>query len=243
MTSDLINAMEYFGEENVPRDVVRRRKSNMDAMKRFGAPVILKHMYNDQDAQQGFAVKSPNFDPDYGQTRNRDPLSHGVGYVGAVDGEMVLSTDEWYRSDGIGGIVKSSVRPADDYLPAPKYRGYGPGYLTYAIMPDVSQDVFKMNEGGVLIRTQQAQVQMGWFPEANDNDLLITCQVDRSFNVTQTFERYELKQTSPISIRGLDRKGRREYSEDFGNRHCVQQEFEMSLVPLHHELQNVSTDR
>lgn len=240
---DLINVMEYFGESNVPRDVWRRRKSNMDAMKRFGSPVIIKHMYNDEDVQEGRAVRSPNFDDDYGQTRNRDPLSHGAGFVGAVDGQMILSSNEWYRSDGTGGIIKSTTQPAEDYLLAPKYRGYGPGHLTYVIMPDVSEDVFKMSEGGVLIRTQQARVQMGWYPEANDNDLLITCQVDRAYNVVKTFERYELKQTNPVSIRGLDRKGRREYTEDFGNRHVVQQEFEMSLIPKHNELMNVDVDR
>ena len=238
-----INAMEYFGEANTPNNIVRRRSSNMSAMKRFGAPIVLKHMYNDQDVQNGNAVRSPNFDDDYGQTRNRDPLSHGVGFVGAVDGQMILSSNEWYLTNGEGNIVVSDTSPGSGYVRAPRFRGYGPGFLTYVIMPDVSEDVFKMNEGGVLIRTQQARVQMGWFPEANDNDLLVTCQVDRSFNITKTFERYELKTTNPVSIRGLDRKGRREYSEDFGNRHVVQQEYEMSLIPSHNELMTVEVDR
>lgn len=243
LRSDLILAMEYYGEPNVPRDIVRRRKSNMDAMRRFGSPVVIKHMYNDDDVQKGLAVRSPNFDDEYGQTRNRDPLSHGVGFVGAIDGVPILSSNEWYDTTGAGGILRSVEQPSSSHALAPKYRGYGPGYLTYVIMPDVSEDVFKMNDGGVLIRTQQARVQMGWFPEANDNDILITCQIDQAFRVTQTFERYELKQTNPISIRGLDRKGRREYSEDFGNRHCVQQDFEMSLTPSNSEVMAVEVDR
>lgn len=239
----LINAMEYFGEPNVPRDVVRRRKSNMDAMKRFGAPVILKHMYNDRDVKEGNAVVSPNFDSEYGQTRSRDPLSHGIGFVGAEEGVMIVSDDEWYRADGAGGIVVSPTSPGSDYVKAPRYRGYGPGYLTYLIMPDVSEDLFKLSDGGALIKVQQAKIQAGWYPEINDNDLLITCRVNNAYEVVETYERYEMKQVNPISIRGIDRKGRREYTEDFGNRHVVQQEGETTLLPKGSEPMRVAVDR
>lgn len=241
--NDLINVMEYFGDPSVPRDVWRRRVSSMQAMKRFGAPVILKHMYNDEDVQNGLAVNSPNFDSEYGQTRNRDPLSHGVGFVGAVRGQMILSSDEWYKNDGTGGIVKSLASPGSGYSHAPKYRGYGPGYLTYAIMPDTSEDVFRMNEGGALIHIQEAKIQMGFFPQINDNDLLITCELNRDYSVKKTYERYEFKQINQISIRGLDRKGRREYGEDFGNRHVIQQEGPQVLLPHKDTVYSVEVDR
>jgi hypothetical protein len=110
-------------------------------------------------------------------------------------------------------------------------------------MPDVAEDVFKLNEAGVLIRVQTAQAQMGWFPEMADNDLLITCRIDRGENVIETKERYLLKMTNPVSIRGFDRLGAREYTEDFGNRHVTDQFFEMTLIPKNDELYNVETDR
>jgi hypothetical protein len=77
----------------------------------------------------------------------------------------------------------------------------------------------------LLIRSQQAQVQMGWFPQVNDNDLIVVCTVDNAMNVTATHERYQAKQTNPVSMRGLDRKGRKERDEDFGNRHVIDQNF------------------
>jgi hypothetical protein len=237
----LTNVVRYYGEANVPRSIRRQRHSNMDTMRRFGAPVIIKKMYNDRDVQEGNAVHSPNFSDIYKQTRKDDPLSHGIGFVGATNGVMITQPGEWISPTGT--LVIQSADPGAGYTAAPKYRGYGPGYLTYVIMPDVAEDVFKLNPVGVLIRLQQAQAQMGWFPEVNDNDLLITCRVDNSDRVIETYERYLLKMTNPASMRGIDRKGRRERSEDFGNRHVTDQSFEMTLIPKHDELYRVEVDR
>lgn len=231
------NVLHYLGETSVPRNVRRRRQNNLHTMRRVGSPIIIKHMYNDEDVRNGDALESPNFSSAYGQTRHDDPLSNGVGFVG-VD----LSTNEWVSPDG-DLVVDSPTSPGPGYTPAPKYRGYGPGYLTYAILPDVSQDIFKLTETGALIRSQSAQVQMGWFPQVNDNDLIIVCTVDNAFNVTATHERYQAKQTNPVSIRGLDRKGRRERDEDFGNRHVIDQNFEMTLVPNNDVIYEVEVDR
>lgn len=237
----LTNVIRYIGEANVPRNIRQQRANNLDTMRRFGAPVVVKHMYTDRDVQEGNAVASPNFSSIYKQTRKDDPLSHGIGFVGAESGVMITSANEWISPTGT--LVTSATQPGVGYTPAPKYRGYGPGYLTYVIMPDVAEDVFKLNEAGVLIRIQTAMAQMGWFPEVNDNDLLITCQVDETESVVQTYERYLLKMTNPASMRGLDRKGRRERTEDFGNRHVTDQSFEMTLIPKHDKLYDVEVDR
>jgi hypothetical protein len=61
--------------------------------------------------------------------------------------------------------------------------------------------------------------------------------------VLKTHERYQAKQTNPITMRGLDRRGRREYSGGGGNRFAINQTFEMTLVPTTHPLQKVETDR
>lgn len=236
----LTNVMRYIGEPNVPRAIRRQRKNNLDTLRRVGSPVIVKHMYNDRDAQQGNAAKSPNFSDTYGQVRHNDPLSHGIGYVGAQDGTIITLNGEWVTPEG---ELFLGTTPPTGSVPAPKYRGFGPGYLLYAIMPDVAEDVFKLNEAGALIRVQTAQASIGWFPEVNDNDLLITCKINQAEQVVETYERYQLKMTSPSSIRGLDRLGRREYTEDFGNRHVTDQTFEMTLIPVHDELYQVEVDR
>lgn len=233
----LTNIMRYSGEPVVPRDIRRQRENNLSTLRRFGSPIIVKHMYNDLDVQNGIAEPSANFSSTYGQVRHNDPLSHGVGFV-----SVEKSDNEWTSPDGLS-IVTADTSPGAGYVQAPKYRGYGPGYLVYAILPDVSQDLFKLSETGVFIRIQQAQVQMGWFPEVNDNDLLITCLIDRAEQVVETYERYILKQTNPFSMRGVDRQGRREYSEDFGNRFITDQQFEATLVPHKDPIYDVSVTR
>jgi hypothetical protein len=229
------NVINYLGEANLPRSIRRQRQNNLSAMRRFGTPVIVKHMYNAEDVEDGIAEPSPNFSSIYKQARHNDPISHGVGYV-----SVEKATNEWVRTDG---TLYVGSTPPTGAIPAPKYRGYGPGYLIYAILPDVSEDVFKLTETGAMIRVQQAQVQMGWFPEVNDNDLLIICELDRGENIVRTKERYLLKQTNPASMRGLDRYGRRESTEDFGNRFITDQSFEMTLIPPNDELMNVEVDR
>lgn len=232
----LTNVMRYVGSADVPRSVRMQRANNLDTMRRLGSPVIVKHMFTDLDYQNSVALKSPNFSDTYGQPRHGDPISHGVGYVG-----IPASTNEWVSPTG--ALVISATDPGGGHVPAPRYRGFGPGYLMYMIMPDAAEDVFKLSEAGALMRVQTAQAQTSWFPEINDNDLIITCQIDEGERVITTFERYQAKMTNPISIRGLDRRGRREYTEDFGNRNVTDQNFEMVLIPHRDELYNVETDR
>ncbi len=228
----------YVGEPSVPQDIKRRRRQVYDAMRRFGTPVLVKHMYNPDDAKEdGIATTSPGFDPVYKQSRNRDPLSHGVGYV-----SNELSEDEWYHKT-TGVIVKSRTSPGADYEKAPKYRGFGPGFLLWIIEPDRAEDFFKVDPVGTFIKVQSALAQAPWFPEINDNDLIVNVVVDNHGNITETRERYQAKQSSPTAIRGRDRRGRREYSEDGGNRHVINQTFEMALIPDNDVLYEVETDR
>lgn len=237
MASDTLTRVgRYVGEQNVPGDVKRRRRQVYDAMRRMGNPVVIKHMYTDEDAELGIAERSPNFQDPYGQVRNEDPFSYGTGFV-----SVEKSPDEWVSPTGV--IVRSLGRPEAGYVRAPRYRGFGPGYLTYVIEPDAAEDMFKLGSGGALIKIQTATVQAPWYPDVGDNDLIVNVILDGAGRVLQTKERYQAKQTNPISVRGRDRGGRREYSEDGGNRYVINQQFEMTLVPTTNILQKVETDR
>lgn len=229
---------KYFGEKNVPVDVLRRRKSVYDMMRRMGTPILVKHRYSDFDFQQGTVKKSVVYDDIYGQTREEDPLSHGVGYTSLED-----SPNEWYDTVGDGTIVVSKTKPGSTYIKAPYYRGFGPGKLTYIIEPDRAEDYFKASTGGPLFKIMQAMAIAPWYPDINDNDLLISVVLDGAGKVVKTLERYEAKQASPISMHGLDRSGRREYSEAGGNRFVVNQQFEMVLIPHNTEYYKVEADR
>jgi hypothetical protein len=235
---DLLRVGKYVGERNVPHDVRYQRRSTSELMRRMGQPVIVKHMFNPEDELKGLARKSDNFLDAYGQVRNRDPLSYGVGYCSIEN-----STDEWIAPDG--SVVTASVSPGSGYVSAPKYRGFGPGYLTYIIEPDAAIDLYLHTQAGAFVRVQQATAVTAWFPEINDNDLIINVTLDATGHVIDTGDRYVAKKTNPISIRGTNRRGRQEYSGDRGNAHLVNQQFEMDLVPQHSgsALYDVEIDR
>lgn len=233
----VIDATAYKGEGWVPQDVRRRRKLVLDAVRRVGTPVVVKHMFNDQDYTEGRAARSPSLVSAYDQPRHDDPLSYGVGFVG-----LEPSTNEWYNTS-TGELVINAVSPGVGWIQAPLHRGFGPGYLTWIIEPDVAEDMFKITDGGVLIKTQTATAQAPWYPEMNDNDLLVNVTIDSKHKIIDTYERFQLKMTNPVSIRGHQRHGRREYTEDGGNRFVVGQSFEMALVPKTDVLYSVPIDR
>lgn len=231
------NVMHYLGEDWVPRDVVRRRKYALETLRRMGTPVIIKHMFNDQDRKAGIAEKSPGMARAYGQTRHDDPLSYGTGFV-----SVERADNEWYNTT-TGVIQIADESPGTGWAQAPLYRGFGQGHLTYIIEPDVAEDLFKLNEAGVMIEVQNATAQAPWYPEINDNDLIINVVVDNQFNILETQERYQAKMTNPITMRGLQRRGRREKTELGGNRFMINQAFEMTLIPKTDALYEVETDR
>lgn len=236
LPSGLHHVAKYVGEQNVPQDIKRIRRSTYEVMRRMGTPVIVKKMLTDRDRNLGYADHSPNFDSVYGQTRNEDPLSFGVGFV-----SKEIHPEEWLSIRG--EVFRSETNPGSEFAPAPKYRGFGPGFLTYIVEPDVAEDFYKHTPEGVLVRVQQAMAQAPWWPDINDNDLIIHVTMDASGDVVNTGERYQAKMVDPVSIRGLDRRGRTEYTGDLGNRHVINQTFQMALLPAYHVLYNVETDR
>jgi hypothetical protein len=235
--NELLYLSKYVGEESAPQDIKRLRRQVYDMMRRMGQPVIIKKMLTIDDVNNGFAERSPNFDNIYGQTRNNDHFSWGSGFV-----SKEKSDDEWIDPSS-GDIIKSDYASNSSWVKAPKYRGYGPSIVTYLIQPDAAQDFFTLTPTGAMIQVQTSQVTMGWFPKVNDNDLIINIELDENGFVASTTRRYQAKLTNPITIRGLDRKGRREYNGDLGNRHMVNQNYEMTLIPSNHVLMNVETDR
>lgn len=244
----------------VPQDVRRRRRDVENLMKRMGTPVLHKPRYNDLDFRNGLVDKSPVYDDIYEQTRNRDPLSHGVGYV-----SKELSPNEWYDANGniitgeilypsptqspSGSLSPAVGPPGAGWTQAPRYRGYGPGTMTYVIEPDRSEDFFKATTGGPLFKVQTALAIAPWWPDIDDNDILINVELDGQGNIIKTNERYECKNVNPVSMHGLNKRGRRESGSDytttgqFPNTFLMNQSFEMALVPFNDVIYDVETDR
>lgn len=231
------NTSRYFGELSVPRDVNRRRRSVYEMLRRMGTPMLVKHRYNDRDVKEGRATRAVTFDDIYEQPRNHEELTYGVGYW-----SVEMSEDEWWDGQ-TDVVVKSYTSPGPGYSLLPKYRGYGPGNLTYVIEPDVAQDFYKSTVGGPIFKVQSARAIAPWWPDINDNDLLVNVTVGRDRRIIDTHERFEAKNVNPVSMRGMDRSGRKEYTESFGNSFVVNQTFEMALIPETDVIYDVDTDR
>lgn len=233
----VIWATRYTGNEKIPQDVRRRRRQVYDAMRRLGNPVLVKHRYNFDDVSKGIAQKASSWDEVYATQRNEDPQGHGVGLV-----SVVKSDKEWITPNG--EIIPADGPPTGGNEWAPKYRGYGPGYLIYVIEPDAAQDFFKLTESGAMYKTQTATAQAPWFPIFADNDLLINVTINQRGDILDAAERFELKNVQPVAMRGLDRQGRREHDNPYGpNRYMINQTFEMAKVPDNNVLYQVETDR
>jgi hypothetical protein len=105
-------------------------------------------------------------------------------------------------------------------------------------------DFFKHTPQGVFTKVQTATAIAPWWPDINDNDLLVHVELDRSGRIIGTAERYQAKMSNPISIRGAkERRGRHEYTGDFGSRYVINTAFQMVLLPRNHEFQRVEVDR
>lgn len=236
LPSGIRHVAKYVGQRNVPADIVRQRRYTYELMRRMGTPVIIKKMFTDRDVRYKLAKPSPNFHSVYKQVRNEDRISHGTGFVSVEEAEHEYI-------DTSGKIFYSASNPGSEFAKAPKYRGFGPGYLTYIIEPDVAEDFYKHTPEGVFVRIQQARALSPWWPDINDNDLIIHVTLNERGDVVETQDRYQAKMVDPVSIRGLDRRGRREYTGDIGNRYVINQQFEMALMPENNVVYKVEIDR
>lgn len=244
------NVIRYLGDAGISQDILRRRRLSLETMRRMGTPVLIKHMFTIEDVEKGVAEPSVGLDTIYQQPIHDDQLSYGIGFVST----QKSTRGEWIKPATETEVAQLVIReePEPEWEAAPLYRGFGPGYLTYAILPDAPEDRYKLTEEGALIRVQQARLQLPWYPQVSDNDLLIPVEIDSSERIVQTFERYQLKQVYPITMRGAaalqrDGLGRREQDTinmtAGGNRHLVAQQCEANKVPETDPIYQVETDR
>jgi hypothetical protein len=200
---------------DAPQEIKRARRQVMDMLRKSGQPVILKHRFSTKDVENGVAKTCPAcWDEDLQQTRGDCPVCFRVGYVSVED-------DPTNYIDNRGRLTTD---PSTG-VAAPLFGGFGQGYLTWMIEPDASVDVFKPDEAGVMVQTQQAQGYAPWYPTLFDNDLCINVSLARDGQtVLSTNERWELKLVNPNTIRGWG-------SLPSGVVHNVWQTFEMARAP------------
>jgi hypothetical protein len=245
LTAPIYNDVRYYlGDPQVPRSIKNVRQSTMEAMRRVGTPVLLKRRYTPGDVDKGVAQVSPARDTTFGASRQNDPLSYGVGFV-----SLDTQPGEWWdpATQTLTVTDQFANAPTNTAVPAPRYRGYGPGFLTYVILPDRPEDVFRIDPRGVMTQIQQAKLQLPWWPIVGDSDIMIVVDLDQAGRIANAYERYVLHQVQPITMRGMDRSGRRETTSANagGNRFWVGQECEASMIPenSNNPIYNVEIDR
>ena len=234
------------GGRRTPQEIKRLRRENMDFCRRMGESVILKHQYNNRDYLAGQAfldnggIVTKDTDPmlakhcpacwddERDMAKNTCKVCFGVGFVSLVYDDI---THKLIENGKLSDVDLGS------HQRAPKYGGYGPGFITWMVEPDVAVDVFRINEQGVMVQTENAQGVAPWYPDLGDNDLCINVELDRNLQTIIDIEdRFQLKLTNPNTVRGFGRRG------IFQN-YKVSQQFAMARIPENTVWYDVPVDR
>ena len=222
------------GPPSTPQEIKRLRREVMDFMRKNGQPIIFRHMWNIDDKIAGLARTCPAcYNTVYEQVRNDCPVCFGFGYASVEE-----SPNTRLYIDTGGQIV---VDDPGTNIRAPRYGGFSEPYLTWMAEPDVAVDVFRINEQGVMVKTYDAQEVAPWYPKLGDNDLCINVTLgENGFDIVQTNERFQLKLTQQITVRGFGKRGGRNAAG--GQTYFVGQSFQMSRAPENSSLYDVEVD-
>jgi hypothetical protein len=204
------------GPRSIPQDVRRLRRQVGDALRTYGQPVVHLHKWNLDDEVKGLAKKCPAcFETGYNNPRNDCQVCYGQGFVSTEN-----STTHWIAGN------TGTLTTTDTGIIAPRFGGYAEPVLTRLIEPDAAIDIFKLERQGTLTRVQQAQGVGFWTPEMGDNDTVVNVSLSRDGStINNIYERYELKQTNPQTVRGAS-------ARRVNNSFKVSQSFEMTLLPV-----------
>lgn len=224
-----------FGVQRTPHEVKMWRRQNLDMLRKLGLPVMVKRRWNMTDLANGVAKRCPGcFNGTFDQGLPDCPICFGVTLVSSENDDI---TNLYIQR----GFLSSTTTDPDDglaNLPAPKYGGFGPGYITFMIQPDVPEDVIRFNPSGQLEKTTVAQGVAPWWPTLGDNDLCFNIEVNDSMtSILEIFEAFELKMVNPITVRGFGVRSVNRHDNRIG------QSFQMDRLPLGHPFYNVPLDR
>lgn len=229
-----IVSTKEVGPPFTPQEIKRLRRQNMDVCRKMGQPVVVRHLWNQDDVIAGTARKCPAcWDSTYEQVRNDCPVCYGFGFASVED---AVDPDDWINLDG---QVVNTGAPGSGWVRAPRYGGFGESVLTWLMEPDVAVDVFRINEQGVMVRTYDAQGVAPWFPNLGDNDLCINVTLSpNDYSIVGTGDRFQLKLVQQVTIRGFGKMGRPQGSQAYK----VAQTFQMSKAPTNTSLYDVPVD-
>jgi len=208
--------LKDVGTPNTPQEIKSLRRSVGDLLKAYGQPVVHMHVFNAGEINSGVAKFCPAcHDDKLHSSRQNCTVCFGIGFVSVDD-----KPNTWIETD------LTEVNYPTNII-APLYGGFGAPTLTWVVEPDAALDVFKVNEQGVLIRTQHAQAICHWMPVMGDNDIMVNVSLaNNGYTVNELGDRYELSAVQQNTMRGQGSRVR-------DPRFTINQTFDMNLRPVH----------
>lgn len=207
-------SLKTVGPPHTHQEIKRLRREVGDMLRRYGQPVAYFTAWNLDDIPTGEAKRCPAcFSDVYSQPRADCLVCFGTTLVSTEN-----STDHWIDANG-------ALTTAVTDLVAPAYGGFREPILTRVMQPDAGTDVFRINEQGVLLKTQDATAVAYWTPTMGDNDMLVDVTLNtKRTKIVASDLRYLTKMVGPQTIRGW---GSRAHDQ----RYVVGQTFEMNTLP------------
>jgi hypothetical protein len=228
-----ILTVREVGPPNTPQEIKRLRRQNVELCLKVGQPVVYRHMWNEDDEEDGYAKRCPAcYNTAYDQPRNDCPVCFGFTFVSVEDS---LNANLWI--DTTGRVVETTT-PGPGWVRAPRFGGFDRPVLTWLVEPDVAVDVFRINQQGTMVRTYEATGVAPWYPLLSDNDLCVNVDLSpNDYSITGTGDRFQLKMVQPMTVRGFGKRGRPPGSG--GQAFRVGQTFQMARSPDNQALYDV----
>lgn len=81
--------------------------------------------------------------------------------------------------------------------------GYSDGQIVFVTIQDTTEAAIRVTPQGVLTMDMHPALTAPWLPEMGDGDLIIMADFEpASWRITDTLERYVLRDVTPVSMRG-----------------------------------------
>jgi hypothetical protein len=113
--------------------------------------------------------------------------------------------------------------------------GFADGVITYVTIGDTDEDVFTLSDQGALLYERHPGLVAPWTPLLGDGDLIIVAELaPNGHDIVELGDRYELREVSPITMRGPNYK-----NTVHTKPYIVNQEAQIDLLPYGHELYTV----
>lgn len=115
--------------------------------------------------------------------------------------------------------------------------GYADGQIVFATIQDTQETAIRISPQGVLTMDMHPAMTAPWLPEMGDGDLLIVADfIPDSWTISDTFERYVLRDVTPVTMRG---PGWGRQNGALVHRQRISQQSQIDRLPPGHQLYQV----